>query len=91
MSCVASLGIDDAVAPSSGLHQFGVLLLEDLEVSLGLPIPDGVRSEDEIHFFEGTLVGFGVEGPDDEDRSRVNGTEQVKRLFVELFEDSGEK
>lgn len=91
MSGVASFGIDNTVAPLSGLHEFGVLFLENLEVPLGLPVPDGIGREDEIHFFECTLIGFGVEGPDHDDRKRVHGAEEVKRLFAEFFKDGGKK
>ncbi len=84
------LGIADAVTTAS-LEEFGVLLLEDGEVSLGFPVPDGVGGEDEIHFFEAALVGFGVEGPDHYECEGVDGTEEVERLFVEFFEDCGEE
>ena len=76
------LGVHDAVAPLRGLHQFGVLFLEDLEVALGVPVPDGVGGEDEVHFLEGALVRLRVEGPDDDDGGHIDGTEEVERLFV---------
>lgn len=85
------LGIHDAVSPFRRLHQFWVLLLEDLEVALGIPIPDGVGGEDEVHFFEGTLVGFRVESPDDDDGDDIDGAEEVERLFVEGGEDCREQ
>ena len=85
------LRIHDAVAPLRRLHQFWVLLLEDLVVALGIPVPDGVGGEDEVHFLECALVGFGVEGPDDEDGNDVDGTEEVEGLFVEFGEDRGEE
>lgn len=88
---IPSLGIHDAVASMSGLHQLRVLLLEDGEVALGFPVPDGVGGEDEVHFLEGALVGFGVEGPDYEDGGGVDGAEEVEGLLVELFEDCGEE
>ena len=73
------------------LHELGVLLLEDLEVALGFPVPDGVGGEDEVHFLEGALVGFRVEGPDDDDGGGVDGAEEVEGLFVEGGEDGGEE
>ena len=85
------LGIHDAVATLRRLHQFGVLFFEDLEVTLRFPIPDGVGGEDEVHFLEGALVGFGVEGPDDDDCDGVDGAEEVQGLFVEFGEDCREK
>ena len=73
------------------LHELGVLLLENLEVALGFPVPDGVGGEDEVHFLEGALVGFWVEGPDDDDGGGVDGAEEVEGLFVEGGEDGGEQ
>ena len=87
----AGLGIHDAVAPLRRLHQFRVLLLEDLEVALGVPVPDGVGGEDEVHFLEGALVGLRVEGPDDDDSGGVDGAEEVERLFIEVGEDGGQE
>ena len=87
----AALGVHDAVAPLRRLDELGVLLLEDLEVALGLPVPDGVGGEDEVHFLEGALVGFRVEGPDDDDGGGVDGAEEVEGLFVEGGEDGGEE
>ena len=81
------LRIHDAVSPLRRLHQFGVLLFEDLEVALRFPVPDGVGCEDEVHFLEGALVGFGVEGPDNDDGGGVDGAEEVQGLFVELGEN----
>ena len=86
-----SLGVHDAVAPLRRLHQFRVLFFEDLKVTFSFPIPDGVGGEDEVHFLEGALVGFGVEGPDDNNGGGVNGAEEVKGLFLELSEDCGEE
>ena len=86
-----TLGIHDAVAPLRRLHELGVLLLEDLEVALGFPVPDGVGGEDEVHFLEGALVGFRVESPDDDDGGGVDGAEEVEGLFVEGGEDGGEE
>lgn len=87
----ATLGVYDAVAPLRRLHELGVLLLEDLEVALGLPVPDGVGGEDKVHLLKGALVGFGVEGPDDDDGGGVDGAEEVEGLFVEGGEDGGEE
>jgi hypothetical protein len=88
---IPSLGIHHATASVRCLHELRVLLLEDGEVALGFPVPDGVGGEDEIHFLEGTLVGFGIEGPDYEDCGGVDGAEEVEGFFVELFEDCGEE
>lgn len=88
---VTGLGINDAVAAVGSLYELGILLHEDGKVLFGFPVPDGVGREDEVHFFECTLVRFGVEGPYDDDRGRVDGTEEVEGLFVEFFEDGGEE
>lgn len=87
----ARLGVHDAVAPLCRLHKLGILLLEDLEVALGLPVPDGVGGEDEVHLLQRALVGFGVEGPDDDDGGGVDGAEEIEGLFVEGGEDGGEE
>jgi len=88
---VTRLGIDDTVASLSSLDELGVLLLEYGKVPLRFPVPDGVGSEDEVHFFERTLVSLGVESPYDDDGRGVDGTEEVECLLVECFEDGGEK
>ncbi len=85
------LGIRDAMPPLRSLHEVRVLLLEDLEVLLGLPVPGGVGGEDEVHFLEGALVGFWVEGPDDEDGEGVDGAEDVEGFFAQGFEHGWEE
>ena len=80
---LTGLRVDDAGATTGRLDQFGVLLLEDLEVALGFPIPDAVGGKHQVHLLERALVGFGVEGPDDDDGGRVDGTEDIQGLFVE--------
>lgn len=87
----ARFGIHDAVAPLRRLNELGILFLEDLVVALGLPVPDGVGREDEVHLLEGALVGLGVEGPDNDDGGDVDGAEEVKGLFLEGGEDGGEE
>ena len=85
------LRVHDGMAPLGGLHELGVLLLEDGEVALGFPVPDGVGGEDEVHFLEGALVRFGVEGPDDDERGGVDGAEDVERFFVQGREHGREQ
>ena len=82
----SGLGIDDAMPPLGRLHELGVLLLQDLVVLLRLPVPGAVGSKHQVHFLEGALVGFGVQGPDNEDGECVDGAENVEGLFVELGE-----
>lgn len=91
LSGVTRLGVNDAIAALRSLHELGVLLLENGEVALSFPVPDGVGGEDEVHFLEGTLVGFRVEGPDDDDGGGVDGAEEIEGLFVEFGEDGGEE
>ena len=70
----------------SSLDEIGILLLEDGEVLLGLPVPDAVGSEEKIHFLERALVGLGVEGPDHGNGDQVAGGEDVEGVFVERVE-----
>lgn len=88
---LTSLRVDDAVAATSRLDQFGVLLLEDGEVALGLPVPDAVGGKHQVHLLERALVGLGVQGPDDDDGGHVDGTEDIQGLFVEGGEHRGEE
>lgn len=83
--------INNTTTSTGRLHQLRILLLEDGVILLGFPIPDGVGSEDEVHFFEGALVGFRVESPDYDYGGGVDGTEEVEGLFVELGEDGWEE
>jgi len=85
------LGINYAIPPPGRLHELGVLFLQNCKVLLGLPIPDAVGGEDEVHFFEGALVGFGVEGPDDDESGGVDGAEEVEGFFLEGGEDGWEE
>ena len=54
------LGVEDGVTTLGSLDELRILLLEDLEVLLSLPIPDAVGREKQIHLFEGALVGLGI-------------------------------
>lgn len=83
------LGVDDRLAALGGLHELGVLLLEDREVLLGLPIPDAVGGEEEVHLLEGALVRLGVQAVDHGQRDDVGDAEDVIRLLLESFEDDG--
>lgn len=85
------LGIDDGVAALGSLYEFGVLLFEQGEVALGLPVPDAVGREEEVHLFKRALVGFGVQGPDHRDRDGVAGCEDVEGLFAQGLEHDGQK
>ena len=84
-------GIDDAVPPLRCLHELRVLFLEDLIILLCLPVPGAVGRKHQVHFLEGALVGFGVEGPDNEDGEDVDGAEDVEGFFVELVEHCWEE
>jgi len=78
-------------APLSSPHQPRILRFQYRKVSLRLPIPDTIRGENEVHLFERSLVGFRVQGPDDEDGEGVDAAEDVECLFVESGEDCGEE
>ena len=56
-----------------------------------VPSPDAVGGEDEIHLLQRALVGFRVEGPDDDDGEDIYCAEDVEGFFVEAFEDCREE
>ena len=76
------LRVDDGVAALGSLDEVGILFLEDGEVLLGFPVPDAVGGEEQVHFFESALVGFGVEGPDHGDGDEIAGGKDVEGVFV---------
>lgn len=85
----AGLGIEDGVAALSSLDELGVLLLEDLEVALSLPVPDAVSCEEQIHLLKSALVGFGIQGPDHGNCDYVGGGKNIISLFVKSLEHDG--
>ena len=85
------LGVEDGVTTLGSLDELRILLLENLEVLLSLPVPDAVGREKQIHLFEGALVGLGIQGPDHRNRDRVRCGKDVVRLFVESLEHDGAK
>ena len=87
----AGLRIDDGVPALRGLDEVGVLLLEDGEVALGVPVPDGVGREEQVHLLERALVRLRVEGPDHGDGDDVARAEDVVRVLVQGGEDDGEE
>lgn len=87
----ARLRIDHTASAPRSLHEPGVLLDEDLEVPLRLPVEDAVRREDQVHLLERALVGFGVEGPNDDDGEDVDAAENVQRGRAEFCEDGGQQ
>ena len=91
LSGEASFRIKDGSPTLSGLDEFGVLLLENLEVPLGLPVPDAVSSEQKVHFLKGALVRLRVQSPHHRQRDGVGGREDVVRLFIERLEHDGAK
>ena len=87
----ASFRINHTTGSTGRLDEFRVFFTKTGEGGFGIPVPPGVGSEEEIHFFEGALVGFRVEGPDDGDGEEVDGAEDVEDFFVDAFEHCGEK
>ena len=74
--------VHQAPAPCR-LHELRVLFLQDGEVPLRFPVPDGVGGEDEIHFLQGPLVRLRVQGPDHGDGDGVADAEDVERFLVD--------
>ena len=87
----ARLGIHDTITALCSLHELRVLFTESSEVLLGVPVPPGVGGEEEIHFFEGALVGFWVEAVDDRDGEEVDGAEDIEDFFGDVFEHDREE
>lgn len=73
------------------LDETRVLCLNLGEIALCLPVPDAIARKDEVHFFEGALVGLWIKRPHGDDAEGVNGAKNVERLFVELVKDGWEK
>lgn len=69
-----------------GLDKLGVLFFEQLEVALGLPVPDGIRGKEEIHLLERALIRLGVESPDHGDGEGVASSEDIKSTLADVFE-----
>lgn len=86
-----SLRVEDRVAALSSLDKLRVLLLEDAEVALGLPIPWAVSGEEKVHLLKSALVGLGVQGPHHGKGDEIGGGEDVVSLFVESLEHDGAK
>lgn len=74
------------MATLSSLDELGVLFLENLEVPLGIPVPDAVSSEDQIHFLKSALVGLRVQGPDHRNGNDVCSGEDIIGVFLERLE-----
>ena len=74
----------------SSLNKLWVLLLEDSEVPFGFPGEDAVGGEDQVHLFEGPLVGFGVQAVYHGQGDDVGDTEDVVSLLSESFEHWGQ-
>lgn len=90
-SSLAGLGVDDAHATVVGHDEVGVLCLETSKVLLGIPVPPGVGREQEIHFFQGALVGLWVECPHDRNGDDVRDAEHVEGLFLNFAEHDGQE
>lgn len=87
----ALLRINYPVSRSSSLHELWILSLESGEILLSFPCPDTIARKDEIHLFEGTLVGLGIQRPHDDDGEDIDAAKDVECFLVETVENSGEK
>ena len=85
----AGFGVDDRVATLGGLNELRILLFENGEILLGLPVPDTVRSEEKVHFFESALIRLGVQAIDHGKRDNIGNTENVVCVLLESFKDDG--
>lgn len=53
------------------------LPLQSSKGSLSVPVPWRIGGEEQINFFEGPLVGFGVQSPDEWNADRIRDPKQV--------------
>lgn len=84
-----SLRVEDGVAALSSLDKLRVLLLEDFEVALSIPVPWAVSGEEKVHFLKSALVGLRVQSPHHGNGDEIGGGEDVVCLFVESLEHDG--
>lgn len=77
------------MATLGSLDKLGVLFLENLEVPLGIPIPDAVGSEDQVHLLKSALVRLRVQRPDHGNGDDVGGGEDIVGVFLESLEHDG--
>ena len=74
------------MATLGSLDKVWILFLQEAEVLLRFPIPWAVGSEEQVHFFQSALAGFGVQGPNHGDGDNIGGGENVVSLLVEGLE-----
>ena len=86
-----SLGINNRVSTLRSLNELRILRFEDGEVLFCFPVPNRIRSEEEVHFLEGALVGLWVKSPDHRNGDDVAGCKDVESLFTERGEHDGAK
>ena len=85
----AGFGIDDRVATLGGLNKLRILLFENGEILLGLPIPDAIGRKEKVHFLQGALIRLGVQAVDHGQCDDVGNAKDVVCLLLESFENDG--
>lgn len=73
------------------LNQIRVFYFDLVKVLLCLPVPDAVTGKDQVHFFQGSLVGLGIECPHNEDAEGVDPSKDIQRFFMESTKNGGEE
>jgi hypothetical protein len=81
-----SLWVKDTLSPFGSLDDSRILLDQSPVILLGLPIPNTVSSEEEIHFFKCALIRLRVQCPDDWDGDDVDRCVDVVRLLLDVVE-----
>lgn len=75
--------------PVSCLDQLRILFLQQGEILLRVPDPDGLACKQEVHLLECAMVRLGIEGIDDGDSEEVARAEEVERFFFESTKHYG--
>lgn len=80
----------DAASPPDHVPNSTIFLFQARKPLLGFPVPDAVTLEDDVDLFEGSLVCFWVECPDDHEGKDVDAAEDVECFLVKAGEDGWE-
>lgn len=83
---LARLRVHDAVLATAALDEVRVLGFQPSKRALGVPVPHGIRREEQIHVLQRPLVTLRVQGPDHGNGNGVGNAEYVERLLANRSE-----